>query len=54
LGPGGVLVGVRCTLHKMGGQAFAVNSGEMLTRIGKLVEVTEGVTLDRVPVMGMT
>lgn len=47
LGPGGILVGVKCTLHKMGSQVFALEQGRMLVEIGKLVEAAEGVSLDR-------
>lgn len=45
LGPGGVLVGVKCTLRKMGSQVFALEQGRMLVEIGELVEAAEGVSL---------
>jgi hypothetical protein len=46
LGPHGVLIGVKCCLRKMGGQAFALEQGRMLIDIGKIVEKNEGVELD--------
>jgi hypothetical protein len=45
LGPHGVLIGVKCCLRKMGGQAFALEQGTMLLEIGKIVENTKGVKL---------
>lgn len=47
LGPAGILVGVKCTLRKMGSQVFALEQGKMLVEIGRLVEEAEGLALDR-------
>ena len=48
LGPHGVLIGVKCCLRKMGGQAFALEQGRMLLAIGKIVEANQGVELDEI------
>jgi hypothetical protein len=48
LGPHGVLIGVKCCLRKMGGQAFALEQGRMLLAIGKIVEANQGVELSEI------
>ena len=47
LGPHGVRVTVKALLVKMGSGAFAVEQGRMLTEVGRILEASSGVRLDR-------
>jgi hypothetical protein len=47
LGPHGVKVTVKALLVKMGSGAFAVEQGRMLTEVGRILEASSGVRLDR-------
>jgi len=48
LGPNGILIGVKCTLRKMGGLVFANKQGDMLLEVGKILEGTKGIRLGQV------